>query len=94
MLHKCTTLIEIKDNFNMDTKNAKEFCKCESLKTLPYISNWDMGNVITISHMFSGCTNLKELPLISKWDTGNAKDISNMFSNCSELKKLPDKLNM
>ena len=41
--------------------------KCESLISLPDISEWDTSNVNYMSFMFEGCNSLKSLPDISKW---------------------------
>ena len=41
------------------------FGECQSLSSLPDISNWNTNNVANISHMFSECKSLSSLPDIS-----------------------------
>ena len=72
------------------TDMSRMFSCCNSLKSLPDISEWDTKNVTNISYMFSGCISLKSLPDISKWDTKNVTNMSYMFDNCNSLKSLPD----
>ena len=41
------------------------FQSCQSLHSLPDISNWDTKNVTDLSFMFSHCLSLTSLPNIS-----------------------------
>ena len=49
----------------MDTSNVEDmnemFYKCNSLISLPDISNWNLSRVISMSHMFCGCKSLISL---------------------------------
>ena len=64
------------------------FFECESLKSLPDISNWNTSKVTDMSWMFGGCKNLESLPDISKWDTRKVIDMSSMFFECRKLQSL------
>ena len=52
------------------------FSNCESLTSLPDISNWNTNNVTNMSYMFSNCYSLKILPDIFSWNTNNVTDMS------------------
>lgn len=66
------------------------FFNCESLSSLPDISNWNTSNVNDMSYMFANCKSLSVLPDISKWNTINFQDIRYISSNCKSLLYLPD----
>ena len=53
------------------TNMSYMFSGCNSLKSLPDISNWNTENVIKMNCMFYDCNYLKSLPDISKWNTEN-----------------------
>ena len=61
------------------------FSRCNSLASLPDISNWNTNNVTNMSYMFYGCKSLTSFPDISNWNTNNVKNMSSMFSNCISL---------
>ena len=61
---------------------------CQSLVSLPDISNWETNNVTDISYMFCHCSSLSSLPDISKWKTSNVINMRNLFNGCSKLTKL------
>ena len=65
------------------------FSQCNSLYSLPDISNWNTVKVTNMQNMFSGCTLLRSIKTLSKWDTSNVINMSGMFSFCSELESLP-----
>ena len=66
------------------------FWGCESLISLPDISNLNTNNVTDMSSMFYGCISLSSLPDISKWNTKNVKYMTCMFADCISLLSLPD----
>ena len=66
------------------------FSHCDTLISLPDISNIDTSNVININGLFSQCHLVLSLPDISKWDTSNVIDMGSLFSGCFSLKSLPD----
>ena len=66
------------------------FYNCESLISLPDISNWNTDNIIDMSKVFNECSSLLSIPDISKWNTSKVKDMSYLFSGCYSLSKLPD----
>ena len=66
------------------------FCGCESLLSVPDISNWNTLNIVYMHYIFCGCKSLFSLPDISKWDTSNVLYMNNMFNGCSSLEYLPD----
>ena len=76
---------------NPNVKNMSfMFYGCESLKSLPDISNWKTENVINMMCLFYNCKSLISLPDISKWKTENVIDMGDMFSGCNSLISLPD----
>ena len=66
------------------------FYKCNSLISLPDISNWNTSNVNNMSNIFSECNSLISLPDISKFDTYKVNNMSNIFYGCKSLTSLPD----
>ena len=66
------------------------FSHCDTLISLPDISNVDTSNVININGLFAQCNLVLSLPDISKWDTSNVIDMGSLFSGCVSLKSLPD----
>ena len=66
------------------------FYECNSLESLPDISNFDTKNIKDMSYLFFKCSSLKSLPDISKWNTSKVTNMSNMFGGCNLLKSLPD----
>ena len=66
------------------------FYDCDSLISLPDISEWNTINVINMNSMFQYCSSLETLPDISKWDTTNVTEMNYMFAHCSSLKSIPD----
>ena len=84
-------LIEIKKIVNMQHLfGDNSYNGCDSLKSLPDISDWDMTKVTNMSCMFCGCGSLELLSDISEWNTSEVTDMNYMFCNCSSLKSLPD----
>ena len=67
------------------TDMSEMFCYCESLISLPDISNLNTNNVTNMSYMFFNCNSLTSIPDISNWKTNNVTDLSSMFSNCNSL---------
>jgi surface protein len=62
------------------------FCECNSLESLPDISEWNTSNVADMRNMFYGCNKLKKLPDISKWKTYNLTNKSGIIDECKLLK--------
>ncbi len=56
---------------------------CESLKSIPDISNWKTNKVTNMSYMFFNCKSLKSLPDISKWPISSIKNMNGMFYGCN-----------
>ena len=77
-------------NFNYIFDMSYMFNECESLISLPDMSNWNTSNVIDMSYMFNGCKSLITLPDISKWNTSIVCDMCYMFNGCKSLISLPD----
>ena len=61
------------------------FSHCESLKSLPDISNWNLSNVTNISYMFNNCVSLISLPDLSQWNTSKVTEIRNIFFGCESF---------
>ena len=78
----------------MEYLNTKDtsllFALCESLTSLPDISNWNTSNINEMGNLFYQCNSLISLPNISKWNVENVNDMSYMFGGCSSLISLPD----
>ena len=74
----------------MDSK----FSNCESLLTVPDISNIDTTKIKSFHNFFNGCSSLKDIPDISKWNTNNVTNMSGMFNGCKSLISLPDISNL
>ena len=75
------TLINIKNIIDM----RAIFSGCDSLISLPDISEWDTSNVRYMSFMFKKCESLTFLPNISKWNTSKVIDMNSMFYGCKSL---------
>ena len=65
------------------------FYNCESLLTLPDISNLNTSCVTNMSFMFYNCKSLLMLPDISNWDISKVQSMNYMFYNCKSLTFLP-----
>ena len=65
------------------TNMSYMFYYCNSLTSLPDISNWNTNNVTNMMCMFYNCNSLTSLPDISNWNTNNV--IMCMFYNCNSL---------
>ena len=87
--HKNPITIKLK-GINNITDMSDMFYDCNSLSSLPDISNWNTSNVHNMSYIFSDCKSLSSLPDISKWNTSNVTDMNGMFYNCKSLSSLPD----
>ena len=77
-------------NFNQIFDMSYMFNGCESLISLPDISNWNTSNVIDMSAIFYGCKSIISLPDISKWNTTLVDNMSYMFNGCKSLISLPE----
>ena len=66
------------------------FFGCESMISIPDISEWNTEKILNMSGLFYGCKSLISLPDISKWNTNHVIDISNLFYGCKSLISLPD----
>ena len=76
--------------YNNITDMSYMFQWCESLSSLPDISNWNTSNINDMSSMFSECKSLSSLPDVSKWNTSNVNNMNYMFNGCESLSSLPD----
>ena len=66
------------------------FSNCQTLFSIPDITNWDTTNITNMSYMFFNCSNLQSLPDISNFITNNVNNFNSMFSGCNSLLTLPD----
>ena len=90
-INKKDKILKIKlKEIKLITDISEMFYNCESLITLPDISNWNTNNVTNVSSMFFDCKSLISLPDISNWNTNNITDMSYMFSGCRSLISLPN----
>ena len=66
------------------------FNGCESLKSLPDISKWNIKNLKNISQMCFGCSSLEKYPNLSNWDSTNIEFKTDVFNGCTSLKPFPN----
>ena len=83
-----------KNNFKLCPTKIKDinniFYGCESMISLPDISNWITDNINNFYNICHECNSLLSLPDISKWNTSNITNMSGMFRECCSLISLPD----
>ena len=60
------------------------FNNCNSLKSLPDLSQWKIRETVDINCMFSNCKSLKSIPDISEWEIGKSIQKNLMFDGCNE----------
>ena len=77
-------------NINNVTNMSEIFDCCESLISLPDISNWKTYKIIDMSFCFRFCSSLSTLTDISEWDTSNVTHMCGMFFGCESLTSIPD----
>lgn len=70
-------------NFSNVTNMSYMFANCNSLLTIPDISQWDTKNVTSMSHMFQNCFLFNDN--ISNWNTKNVTNMQNMFRNATSF---------
>ena len=63
------------------------FNKCNNLKQIEGLNNFNTRNVTNMKAMFQLCPNLENLNL-SNFDVRNVEDMEFMFYKCPKLKKL------
>ena len=73
--------IKLKGINNINNANGM-FYFCESLISLPDISNWNTSNVTNMNSIFAYCKSLSSLPDIFRWNTSKVKDIYAIFISC------------
>ena len=61
------------------------FFECNSIISLPDISEWDISKVVDISSFFYGCNSLRLLPDLSKWKNNKFKFMIYMFYGCGAI---------
>ena len=59
---------------------SEMFSGCNSLKSLPDISKWDISNVTDMRDMFNECNSLISLPDLSKWNISKVSKRDNIFN--------------
>ncbi|OJX30428.1 MAG: hypothetical protein BGO86_00320 [Chryseobacterium sp. 36-9] len=68
-------------NFQNVTNMSSMFAECSNLKTIPYINNWNVGNVTNMSYMFFKNSLFDES--LSNWNVGNVTNMEAMLSFAS-----------
>ena len=68
------------------------FKECNSLISLPDISEWNINNFYNMSYMFDQCISLVSIPDLSQWDFDKINNMSNIFFGCPSLLFLSEKL--
>ena len=63
------------------------FNKCNKLKEIKGLNNFNTKNIIIMTAMFQDCNELEYLDL-SNFDTSKVTDMSYMFNNCNKLKEI------
>lgn len=87
-VQKIIGLEHIKFSNKLERGNAYSmFSKCENLRTVDGIKNWDMTNVKNVHSMFEYCKKLKKIDL-SGWKHAGIEDTIGMFRECSSLEEV------
>ena len=92
MFYGCISLNDIGELFaDCNTSKVNDFSymfyKCECLRNIKHINNFDTSNATNLSYMFNGCLTLLECDL-SKWNTKEVNYMNYMFADCESLKEL------
>ena len=66
------------------------FYGCESLISIPNISDWNMENVTNLFGLFYECESLISIPDISKWNMKKVTNMNYIFYRCNQLSSIPD----
>ena len=61
------------------------FYGCESLISIPDISDWNMENVTNMFGLFYECESLISIPDISKWNMKKVTNMNYIFYRCNKL---------
>lgn len=87
-VQKIIGLEHVKFSNKLERGNAYSmFSKCENLRTVDGIKNWDMTNVKNVHSMFEYCNKLKKIDL-SGWKNAGIEDTIGMFRECSSLEEV------
>lgn len=87
-VQKIIGLEHVKFSNKLERGNAYSmFSKCENLRTVDGIKNWDMTNVKNAHSMFEYCDKLKKIDL-SGWKNAGIEDTIGMFRECSSLEEV------
>ena len=70
---------------NNITNMSYMFYECNSLSSLPNISNLDTSKVINMSHMFYECISLSPKPNIYQWNTSKLINKNNLFDDSNPI---------
>ena len=54
------------------------FNECDSLMSIPNISNWKTDEIKFMWYLFNKCSSLISLPDISNWNTSNVTSMENI----------------
>lgn len=83
--------LEYLDLSNFDNTKIESidniFNRCNKLKEIKGIENFNVSDVENFSSIFAGCSSLESLDLTS-WDIRNAKKLDRMFFVCTNLKEI------
>ena len=95
MFGNCISLRKLPDSIsNLNVQNVLDmsemFNDCQSLTSIPDISNWNTNSLTNLSGIFYCCCSLLKLPDISKWNTNHVINMFAIFKDCLLLKSLPD----
>ena len=63
------------------------FLYCESLKSIPDITKWDISSVKDMTEMFKHCHELIDIPDISIWNIKDGISTAWMFDACKKISK-------
>ena len=82
----CANLIFLNNDF-LDTTNltslANFFRDCSSITSIPGLSFWDVGNVVSMYYTFSSCTNFNQS--LNNWDVSNVTITAGMLFECTNF---------
>ncbi|WP_276860686.1 BspA family leucine-rich repeat surface protein, partial [Bifidobacterium merycicum] len=58
------------------------------LSNLSALANWNVGNVTSMSSLFSDCTGLSNLSALTNWNVSSVTSMYSLFSGCTGLSNL------
>ena len=73
---------------NKLTNLSYMFFKCDSLKNIDGLKNFDVSEAKDFSHMFQSCSSLSDIISLENWDVSSGTNFQSMFCGCASLKDI------